>query len=123
MINQLTIWTPPPEIAAQLIHFLLHAYVEAPLTTACLILVPRVLQIRWSGMSNLIRTVGIYQRAVIPFVCHSLLTIPVVLVHIPFHVRQFPIPRLDPSSSTAGQRLHQAAATSLRGMLETLDAN
>jgi hypothetical protein len=31
--DRLTIWTPPPELAAQLIYFLLLVYVEAPLTT------------------------------------------------------------------------------------------
>ena len=44
VLNQLTLWTPPPEIAAQLLYFLLTCYVERPLTTAILLIVPRVLQ-------------------------------------------------------------------------------
>jgi hypothetical protein len=43
-MNSLTLWLPPPEIAAQLLYFLLTCYVERPLTTAFMIVVPRVLQ-------------------------------------------------------------------------------
>jgi hypothetical protein len=42
VVNHLTVWAPPPEIANQLIHFLLLCYVEAPLSTAALILIPRI---------------------------------------------------------------------------------
>jgi hypothetical protein len=44
MLNCLTFWLPPPEIAAQLLYFLLTCYVERPLTTVFMIVVPRVLQ-------------------------------------------------------------------------------
>jgi hypothetical protein len=122
VVDRLTFWTPPPEIAAQLLHSLLHVYVEAPRTTACLILIPRILKLRWSRMSTVVQTVGIYQRSVIPLLCHSVLTIPVVLLYIPFHIRRLPSSRLDASPLTARERLHQAEATSLHGMLETLVA-
>jgi hypothetical protein len=123
VVDQLTVWTPPPEIAAQLLHFLLLSYVESPLTTACLILIPRVLQRRWARMSRAVVEVATYQRAVIPFVCHTSLTIPAILLYIPFHVHSLPDPdRLDPSATTAAQKLHETAATSLRGMLETIES-
>jgi hypothetical protein len=121
--NRLTIWTPPPEVAAQLLHFLLLSYVEASATTSCLLLIPRILQLRWSRMSSIIRTVGIYQRSVIPLYCHSVLTIPVVLLYIPCHIRTLPTRRLDSSALTTRQRIHEAEATSLRRMLETIDAD
>jgi hypothetical protein len=44
VMNRLTIWYPPPEIAAQLLYFLLQCHVERPLTTTALILLPRVIQ-------------------------------------------------------------------------------
>jgi hypothetical protein len=122
VVNQLTIWNPPPEMASQLLHFLLHVYVETSSTTACLsILVPRILQLRWSRMSAVVRTVGIYQRSVIPLLCRSVITIPVVLLYIPFHIRRLPANRLDSLAITARERIHQAEATSLRRMLETLE--
>jgi hypothetical protein len=120
--NRLTIWTPPPEVAAQLLHFLLLSYVEASASTSCLLLIPRILQLRWSRMSRIVLTIGIYQRSFIPLYCHSVLTIPVVLLYIPCHVRALPIHRLDSSALTTRQRLHQAEATSLRRLLETVNA-
>jgi hypothetical protein len=85
--NRLRVWTPPPKIVPQLLHFLLLVYVEASLMTACLILIPRILQRRWQKMSRIVREVGVYQRKDCPFVCHSPLTIPLVLLLIPFHIR------------------------------------
>jgi hypothetical protein len=121
--DQLTIWTPPPEIAPQLLHFLLLAYVEAPLTTACLLLIPRIIQRRWQSMSRIVQEVGVYQRDDCPFVCYSPLTIPLVLLLIPFHVRCTPVAdRMDTSPVSAAQRFHEAEKALLRGMLETLES-
>ena len=121
--NCLTVWTPPPEVAAQLLHFLLHCYVEAPLTTACLLVIPRILQRRWSQMSRLVREIGIYQRSCVPFICHSVLTIPVVLIYIPYHIRVLPDPyRLDETPIPSQQRLHEATTTYLRRMFDDLDS-
>jgi hypothetical protein len=72
-------------------------------------------------MSSIVRTIGTFQRAVIPLYRHSVLTIPVVLLYIPCHIRTLPIPRLDSSALTTRQRLHQTEVTSLRRMLETFN--
>jgi hypothetical protein len=118
-----TIWAPPPELAAQVLHFLLHCYVESPLDTAALILLPRVLQQRWSRMSRVVREVGVYQRPLVPFVCRTVLTTPVVVLLIPFHIRVLPkLPRLDDAPISANQRMHETAKKHLRGVLEALDA-
>jgi hypothetical protein len=100
--NCLTVWAPPPKLAGQLLHFLLHVYVEAPLTTAALLLIPRTLQRRWQGMSRtVVQEVGIYQRATVPVICHAHLTIPIVLLLIPFHIRRLPtVSRLDPTPTS-----------------------
>jgi hypothetical protein len=121
--DQLTVWAPPPEIAAQLLHFLLMVYVEAPMTTTAVILIPRILQRRWSGMSNVVIEVGSYKRTDVPVLCHTNLTIPIVILLIPYHVRRLsPVHRMDSSSTTADQRTHAAAKTHLYGMLEALDS-
>jgi hypothetical protein len=75
-------------------------YVERPLTTAMTIVLPRVLQRRWSRASRFVVEIGVYPRKEVPTVCHALLTIPVVVLYIPFHVRCFPDPRLDSPSQT-----------------------
>jgi hypothetical protein len=126
--DRLTVWTPPPEIAPQLLHFLLLVYVEAPLTTACLILIPRILQRRWlqrrwQNMSRIVREIGVYQHKDCPFVCHSPLTITLVLLLIPFHICQTPdVPRLDPSPMPPAKQFHEASKTLLRWMLEEFEA-
>jgi hypothetical protein len=124
VVNRFTVWAPPPELAGQLIHFLLNVYVEAPLTTAALLLIPRVLQCHWQGMSRtVVQEVGVYQRSVIPVICHTNLTIPIVLLNIPFHIRRVPtVRRLDSPASSPSQRIHELTKTSLRGMLEDLDS-
>jgi hypothetical protein len=51
------------------------------------------------------------------------LTIPVVLLIIPFHLRRMPtLDRMDSSPPAAGKRLHEAEKTRLRGMLEAFDS-
>jgi hypothetical protein len=118
VFDRLTVWTPPPEVASQLLYFLLQCHVEKPLTTAMIVILPRVLQRRWSRASRHVREIGVYQRHEVPFVFHSYLTIPVVILFIPFHVPMLPEPRLDPAPPTASQRLHRQHATLMRGVHE-----
>jgi hypothetical protein len=121
--DHLIVWAPPPEIAAQLLHFRLMVYVEAPLTTAAVILIPHILQRRWTGMSNVVIEVGSYQRTDVPVLCHTNLTIPIVILLIPYHVRRLSsVHRMDSPSTIADQRTHAAAKTHLYGMLEAPDS-
>ena len=46
-----TIWFPPPEIARQLIYFLLESWCEVPLTTSAVIFVPQTIQAHKSSLS------------------------------------------------------------------------
>ena len=120
--DRLTVWAPPPEVAAQLLHFLLLVHVELPVSTAALVIVPRVIQRRWMSMSRVVTIVGEYQRTMIPIVCYTNLTIPVVILLIPFHVRTLSSPnRLDLSADSPAQRMHEAAKTHLHGLLEAID--
>jgi hypothetical protein len=121
VFDQFTVWFPPPEIGSQLLYFLLQCYVERPLTTAALIVLPRVLQRKWSRPSRHVMEVGIYQRGAVPFAFRSLLTIPVVVLLIPFHIRCLPDYRLDAPPTTALRQFHRQQATLVRGVLEALD--
>jgi hypothetical protein len=105
---------PPPEVASQLIYALLLCYVERPLTTAMLIVLPRVLQRRWSRASRHVVEIVVYPRKDVPTVCPALLTIPVVVLYIPFHVCCLPEPRLDSPAETALRLIHRQHATFVR---------
>jgi hypothetical protein len=121
VFDRLTIWFPPPEIAAQLLYFLLQCHVEKPLTTTACVVLPRVIQKKWSRPSKYVVEVGTYQRAVAPFAHRSLFTIPVVVLFIPLHVRSFPQPRLDPAPTTALRQYHRQQAALVRGVLEAFE--
>ena len=122
VLGHLTVWAPPPEVAAQLLSFLLKCYEELPLTTSALILVPRVLQRRWSRASCQVVKIGVYPRSLIPFVCRTALTIPVVLLIVPFHVRRLEPARLDLPSCAPSARVHREQAALVRGVLEAIEA-
>jgi hypothetical protein len=117
----LTRWFPPPELAAQLLYFLLQCYVEKPLTTAACVVLPCVLQKKWSRPSRHVLEVGVYQRDIVPFAHRSLLTIPVIVLLIPFHTRCLPTPRLDPAPTTALRQYHRQQAALVRGVLEAFE--
>jgi hypothetical protein len=95
---------------------MLQIYVEKPLSTAMIFLIPWVLQQRWSRLSCCVLEVGVYPRALVPVSHNSHLTIPIVLLLIPFHVRVLPDPRLDPTPDTALRLTHKQLAASLRGL-------
>jgi hypothetical protein len=52
LFHHLSVWFPPPELAQQLTTFVLEAWVECPLTTSALFVVPRTLQKAWHGLSK-----------------------------------------------------------------------
>jgi hypothetical protein len=116
VLHHVTIWAPPPEVAPQLLHFLLQTYVEAPLTTACLVLVPCVLQRRWSRLSRFVYEVGRYQRDALPLPVLPILRIPFVLLYIPFHRRSLPAPWMEQTPASSLRRFHRKQATLVRGV-------
>jgi len=52
IFDRLTIWHPPPEMAAHALHQLLSTWVERPRTTSAVILIPRVFQRQWRRASS-----------------------------------------------------------------------
>jgi hypothetical protein len=120
--DRLTLWCPPPELAPQLLYFLLQCYVERPATTSMLVVLPRTLQRKWARASRHVVEIGVYQRATVPFVNRSFLTIPIILLLIPFYVRTLPSDRLDQATPTSPRLFHRQQATLVRGLLETFDS-
>jgi hypothetical protein len=122
MFDRLTIWYPPLEIAAQLLYFLLQCHEEKPLTTSALIVLPHVMQKRWSRPSCHVIEIGTYQRAMlVPFAQHSLLTIPIVLLLIPCHVCTYPDISLDSAPATALPIQHRQQAAIVRRVLDAIE--
>jgi hypothetical protein len=116
------LWCPPPKLAPQSVYFLLQCYVERPATTSMLVVLPRTLQRKWTKASCHVVEIGVYQRGTVPFVNQSFLTIPIILLLLPFHVRTLPADRLDQVAPTPLRLFHRQQATLVRGLLETLDA-
>jgi hypothetical protein len=59
----------------------------------------------------------VYPCSVIPIVHNLYLTIPIVILYIPFHVRCLPDSRLDPAPQTSLRQAHMQLEPSLPGVL------
>jgi hypothetical protein len=115
--NRLTIWNPVPEVACQALRFFLDAWIEAPLTTAGLFMIPRILQRDWAFLSKHVNeTVVIYPSA-LPSHLHCNSLIPLVLLYVPCYVRSLPLPRLDKlTNRTVYEHWHYQQAEYVRGL-------
>jgi hypothetical protein len=117
VIGKHTIWTSPPEIAAQLLYDLLTCYIADPLNTSFMCLLLWVLQRRWGQSSRHVHEVGVFARDKVPLVHSSILQIPVVLLHVTSHSRVLPDPsRMDRPSPTPAERWHRQQAAPMRGL-------
>jgi hypothetical protein len=117
VIGKHTIWTPPPEIAAQLLHDLLTCYIADPLNASFICLVPRVLQRRWGRSSRHLHEVGLFARDEAHLAHSSILQIPVVLLHVTPHSRVLPdLSRMDRPSPAPTERWHWQQAALMRGL-------
>ena len=115
--NRLTVWFPPPELARQLLSFLLETWVERPLTTSALIFVPRVVAAFWFGLSrHLIELPTIYPH-VQPLRFAPVLPIPVVVLYLPPFVRSFSPPhRMGRPTLPSDHQWHRQQAAQMRGL-------
>jgi hypothetical protein len=117
VMNYLTLWLPPPEIAAQLLYFLLTCYVERPLTTVFMIVVPCILQQRWDRASRHVVEVGAYKYQDVPVLPPTKLPIPFVLLCVYPHVCLLPeLNRMDPAPTAPDEMWHRKQAAFVRGM-------
>jgi hypothetical protein len=121
VLHRTTIWCPPPEMARQLLCFLLGRWVESPWDTSALLVIPRVLQRQWMNLSKHVTEVGLYQPSEFPFSCLQALPIPVVVLHIATYQRSLPSPSepddlagLDAPSLPPNAKWHRQQAECLR---------
>jgi hypothetical protein len=115
--NRCTVWFPPPELARQVICFILDAWVEQPLTTSALIFVPRVVQAFWWGLCRHIRDLGTIYPHLTPLRCPPLVPLPVVVLYLPPHQRSLPTKdRLDRPPVPPEAHWHREQAAQMRGL-------
>jgi hypothetical protein len=115
--NGLSIWNPAPEVARQALRCFLDAWVEAPLTTSGLFMIPRVLQKEWAFISRHIHEALVIYPSALP--SHSLYSslIPLVLLYVPCYVRTLPLERMDESTDrTVYEKWHSQQAEHVRGL-------
>jgi hypothetical protein len=119
LLDRSTVWCPPPEMASQAISFLLNAYVEAPMTTSSLLLIPRILQRSWGCLSGCITELEVLYPASFPDSLPHAHLLPVCVLHLASHHRVLPTTtRLDsaPLPTDPLHRWHRKQAELLRGL-------
>lgn len=116
LIGRNTLGCLSPLEAAQAIDAALMAYVEAPLITSAIFLIPRVMQRDWQRVSKYCVALGVFAPSVVPTkVSHD---IPFVLCYLKPHVPTMPSDResMDCSAIPGYLRRHLRFADTLRGM-------
>ena len=116
LLNKLSIWFPPPELARQAITFMLAAWVQCPATTSALFFVPRVIPGFWFGLSRHIQELEPTKPLEFALVQQPLLPIPVIVLHLAPHIRTLSSfqRRLDASTRPKGFKWHRTQAEYLR---------
>jgi hypothetical protein len=115
--NQVSLWTPAPELARQALRFFLDSWVEAPWTTAGIFLIPRILQRDWAFLSKHVHEVVVLYPHELPTHLRYDSPIPLVLLYFPFYIRALPLDRLDPpADSTFYEQWHQQQTELVRGL-------
>jgi hypothetical protein len=81
--NQLSVWSPSPELAHQAITAFLDLWVEQSGTTSALFLIPRILQRDWGFLSKHVVELGVFDPRDLPWGCRFQSLIPFCLLHSP----------------------------------------
>jgi hypothetical protein len=117
LFDTLSVWCPPPEIARQLISYVLETWVEKPLTTSALFFVPRTVPAFWRGLSrHLLELPTIFPHKT-PLRLPPLLPIPVLVLYLPPYQRSLPThDRLARTTPPARAKWHREQAALLRGL-------
>lgn len=121
--HKLTVWTPQPETARQTIFEVMSQWVELPLTTSALFLVPRVLQREWFSLSSSIESLGQFLPSELPspIQLDVEFELPFVLLYLAPHTRSLPSPRLESfTDSSRYTKWHLKQGDDLRRLYEAL---
>lgn len=116
VFDTLTLWLPAPEIASQMISFVLNAWVERPHTSQAYFVVPRIFTRSWRYLSRQLVEIEVLPPDSSPF-SHPL---PLVVLFLPCYTRALtpvssPPQRFD-AVAISNYEAFQAEATMLRGL-------
>jgi hypothetical protein len=115
--DAMLVWFPPPEIARQVIVFMLETWAERPLTSSSLFFIPRTVPAFWWGLSRQIVKLPTVCPHLTPLQRQPLLPLPIVVLHSPPHVRALSAKdRLARTAAPANAVWHQEQAALLRGL-------
>ena len=109
-----TIWCPPPELARQVITFLLNTWVERPYTTSALLIIPRTCSASYRGLSKFVSHVGTIYPQKTDLLRPPALPIPIEVFYISPHSPT--LPKITPPRRFSHPDLewHQQAAEEMR---------
>jgi hypothetical protein len=114
VFGRLTVWFPPPEIARQVITFVLESWVECPRTTSALFFIPRTVPAFWFGLSRYIVELTTLHPHLVPLPTPGILPIPIVVLYLPPHQPVLSPNRLDSTRPTPLLKWHREQAAQLR---------
>ena len=117
IFQQLSIWTPSPELGRQSLGHFMDCWVERAHETAAIFVIPRIMQRDWGNISKHIFDIGTFYPTELPSMCAFPSLIPFCVLHIPCFVRALPLRRLEPApSSNRPEGWHQRQADYVRGL-------
>jgi hypothetical protein len=115
--GQLSLWFPAPEVARMALVKFLDIWVEGPLITSGIFIIPRIMQRDWGHISKHVVEVGtIYPSLLPPDAAYDSL-IPFVVLYVPPHSRVLPVHRMDACApANYHERWHVQQAEEVRGL-------
>jgi hypothetical protein len=113
--NRLTVWLPPPEIARDVISFILNCHVEQPEHTSGLFFIPRVLPAAWRGLSRRLIELTTVNPRTADLLYPPVLPIPITVLYLPPHRGEIPSRnKLDQPPAPHRARWHKRQAEYMR---------
>ena len=115
IVDRLTVWFPPPELARNALTFVLECWAERPLTTSALFFIPRVVPSQWRRLCKHFIELELVFPHKTSLRCPPALPIPFVVLYLPPHQRCCPTrDRLDRPPDPPAARWHRQQAELLR---------
>ena len=114
--HKISIWTPPPECARQVIVTFLHMWVQTPFDTEAIFIVPRILQKQWGRISRYVKERGVFLSNLLPPPYAFTSNLPFVLLHIAPHVSSITGRRMEQTPHTKPNNWHKRQAEAVRGL-------
>lgn len=115
--HKTSVWFPPPEIARQVILFVLESWCEVPRTTAAIFIVPRIIPAFWWGLSKHITELPCIYPHLEALARPPLLPIPVCVLYLPPYVHHVPTKnRLEQATAPENLHWHKRQAALMHGL-------